>query len=49
MRACRRFSCISAPELERNGREYLDNVGGEFARVRATLDRYLKGRNAAVS
>ncbi len=49
MQACHRFSCIGAPELERNGREYLDRVREEFSRIRVFLDRYLQGRDSAVS
>ena len=49
MRACASFSGIAAPELGRNGREYLDRVRKEFARIRPFLDRYLAGGNSAVS
>ena len=49
MRACASFSGIAAPELERNGRAYLDRVRKEFARIRPFLDRYLAGGNSAVS
>jgi two-component system sensor histidine kinase RpfC len=49
MRECASFSGIAAPELERNGREYLDRVRNEFVRIRPFLDRYLAGGNSAVS
>jgi two-component system sensor histidine kinase RpfC len=49
MRACHRFASIGAPELERCGREYLDNVREEFSRARVALDRYFQGRDSAVS
>jgi len=49
MRECAAFSGIAAPELERNGREYLERVRSEFARIRPLLDRYLSGGNSAVS
>jgi len=49
MRECAGFSGISAPELERNGQEYLERVRKEFARIRPFLDRYLAGGNSAVS
>jgi HPt (histidine-containing phosphotransfer) domain-containing protein len=49
MRACGSFSGIAVPELEGNGRDYLDQVRKEFARIRPFLDRYLAGGNSAVS
>jgi two-component system sensor histidine kinase RpfC len=49
MRACDRFSGISAAELERNGRTYCEEVREEFARARASLNRQMEGRDSAVS
>jgi len=49
MRACGSFSGIAVPELERNGRDYLDRVREEFARIRPLLDRYLAGGKSAAS
>jgi HPt (histidine-containing phosphotransfer) domain-containing protein len=49
MRACGRFSGISAGELERNGGTYLEGVKEELARARTALDEYLGTRNSAVS
>ncbi|MBE0607570.1 MAG: Hpt domain-containing protein, partial [Deltaproteobacteria bacterium] len=49
MRACERFSGISAGELERNGEAYLEEVKEELSRARAALDEYLGSRNSAVS
>jgi two-component system sensor histidine kinase RpfC len=49
MRACERFSGISAGELERNGGGYLEEVKEELSRARTALDKYLGTRNSAVS
>jgi two-component system sensor histidine kinase RpfC len=49
MRACERFSCISAGELERRGGAYLEEVKEELSRARTALDEYLGTRNSAVS
>jgi HPt (histidine-containing phosphotransfer) domain-containing protein len=49
MRACERFSCIAAGELERDGGTYLEEVKEELARARTALDEYLGTRNSAVS
>ncbi|HZL98066.1 MAG TPA: ATP-binding protein [Terriglobales bacterium] len=49
MRACERFSCIAAGEMEQNGGTYLEEVKEELSRARAALDEYLGTRNSAVS
>ncbi len=49
VRVCGHFSGISGPELERNGKTYLEEMKEEVSRIRVALDRFLEGRNAAVS
>lgn len=49
MEACDRFSGIGASELERSGWEYLEAVREELGRARVALDRFLSGKNSAVS
>jgi HPt (histidine-containing phosphotransfer) domain-containing protein len=49
MRACERFSGISAGELDRRGEPYLEKVKEELSRARTALDEYLGTRNSAVS
>jgi two-component system sensor histidine kinase RpfC len=49
MQACELFSGISAGELERNGKTFLDEVKEELSRARTALDEYLGTRNSAVS
>jgi two-component system sensor histidine kinase RpfC len=49
MRACERFSGISAGELERSGGPYLDGVKEELSRARTVLDDHLRNRKSAVS
>jgi hypothetical protein len=49
MRACERFSGISAGELDRNGESYLERLKEELSRARTALDQYLGSRNSAVS
>ncbi|MBP2682967.1 MAG: histidine kinase [Deltaproteobacteria bacterium] len=49
MRACERFSGISAGELARRGDPYLEKVKEELSRARTALDEYLGTRNSAVS
>jgi len=49
MRACERFSGISAGELDRNGESYLERLKEELSRARTALDEYLGSRNSAVS
>jgi two-component system sensor histidine kinase RpfC len=49
MHACGRFHGITSSELEGRGKIYIEELKEEVSRVRAALDRFLNGRNSAVS
>jgi len=49
MRACERFSGMTAVDLERDGETCIADLREEISKARAALDQFLSGRTSAVS